>query len=330
MAVDKILGTVSLSESETVQNGNLQSILDGFSAPTGGNWGYAGGILRLGRGDFYGNLVLNQTCTVIEGEGNGTVIHGSISIQAGQCTLSNFTVRAEGAAYGIKLYRPPSLGGGLGVPRCKLEKLFVGATSEGAGNGPVVGLWLDGAILTSVNDCTFAFNTGSGIYSDTSDPAGAWSTNVNIFRNCTMNGNGRYGYEGVVGVGAASQLGNEFHNGNIESNGLGAVLASGQNLLGFFGVDFENGKTVTDLVAIGSSSPVFMERCHFISPGQVATRAAVFSSCATVSFKNNRMTGFPAGRVVLFDENSNNVDSRGNEFGEGDTLRYIQNRSRGL
>ncbi len=87
MSQDKILGTIARSESGTVQSGNLQSILDGFSAPTGGNWSYQGGVLELGRGDFYGNLVINQTNTRIIGEGQGTVIHGSISMQAGNCAL---------------------------------------------------------------------------------------------------------------------------------------------------------------------------------------------------------------------------------------------------
>lgn len=326
MAQDKILGEFSLSESATVRNGNLQSILDGFSAPTGGNWSYEGGILRLGRGDFYGNLVLNRANTVIEGEGLGTVIHGSISIQSQLCELRRLCVRAEGAAYGIKLFRPTTLPGSSGVPRCKLENLFVGATSEGAGNGPVVGLWMDGAILTSINDCTFAFCTGSGIYSDTSDPAGAWSTNVNIFRNCTMNGNGRYGYEGVVGAGAASQQGNQFFGGNMESNTLGAVLASGQTNLTFRGVDFENGKTVSDLLTIGTCLPVTVEDCNFVTLPATAQRVGIFSSCQGVRFVGNRFSGFTDERTVIFDENSSGVVCHGNVWADGIT-RYIHNRS---
>lgn len=331
MAQDKILGTVALSESATVQSGNLQSILDGFSAPTGGNWSYAGGILRLGRGDFYGNLVLNTSRVTIEGEGYGTVLHGSVSIQSEGCRLRNLVVRAEGAAYGVKIYRPLTLGG-VGVSRCSMEDVFVGATSEGAGNGPVVGLWLDGAILCTFDRCTFAFNTGSGVYSDTSHPTGAASTNVNTFRDCTLNGNGRYGYEGVTGTdGISSQLGNRFLNGNIESNGLGAVLADGHNLIEFRGVDFENTKVVTDLMAIGASQPVTVENCNFVNFASAATRAAVFSTCGIVRFVNNRIDGFPGGangtaaRVVIFDENCSSVVSYGNQVTTTDG--YIQNRS---
>jgi hypothetical protein len=285
---------VSLPESDT----QLQKVLDSFGPSDGSQ---SGGILYLPRGEYFGNITVNWPFTQIVGDGDGSRIHGKILCKAGYCTFDNFWAMGTGQHYGIRLSQG-EFGGAVptaGVPRVQMNRVRIGATFEGAGDGPFNGLELDGAIVCDFRKCVFSFGTGSGVYITTTGGAGGWSTNVNHFRGCAMNGNSRYGAE-IIGGGV---MGPSFMGGNIESNGLGAFTASTVTGLQIRGVDFENGvaHTVATLIAIqGNCNPFVIHDCNItLGDGQsVTSRGILVSGSNQGSIRRNRFSGFNPGRTV--------------------------------
>lgn len=333
MAIDKTLGNFSLQESTAAlsgekQAGSLQGMLDTFTAPAE-TWTKYGGILRLGRGDYYGNLVIDNPSVTIEGEGYGTVIHGSITCTTDSMILRNLRVFAKDAPYGVKLYRPLTLPG-VGNARSELDHVWIGATAEGTGDGPEVGLWLDGAIVTNCYKCVFAFNTKSGLFVDTTDPAGLASTNVNTFDSCSFNGNGRYGAELITGPGGvAGMMLHRFLGGNIESNTLGDVLADSNTGLEFNGVDFEHGAhNISQMIDLSSCTPAIIQNCNFVvGSGATVSRAFLISGSGAAVVRNNRFGGFAVGAVGVFSDTCANCREYENFFSDG-ADRFIINRGR--
>jgi hypothetical protein len=311
----------------------LQPIVDALPAN--------GGTLQLDPGRFYADatdstiaLTLNKPVWIIGQSFSGTVMASPILISSSDCHLENFMVSPTGAAYGVKLFRDENIyAGGGGVARCSLRHIFIGAAdsaSNVAGRGPQYGLHLDGAILTSVEQSTFAFCSKSGVYLGasqlTSPPApapGGWSTNVNVFYNCTANLNGGYG----VSIHGGGIEGFQWRGGNIESNDSGAVYCEASTSSGFYGCDFENSSFhfATSLLDVRTSFPFTLEDCNFATTSSTNLRLFLFSSCGQVSVLRNRWTGMPTfSSVGIFDDRCNNTYAWGNTFNTGG---FIENRA---
>jgi uncharacterized protein YcfJ len=219
-----------------------------------------------------------------------------------------------GKQFGLRLSATVGGVATSGVPRCKLSRLSIGGSFDGAGDGPFNCLELDGAIVTTARNCLFSFSTGgSGIFIDTTQsnppPAGKWSTNVNRFIQCTCNGNTEYGLKAIGG----GIQGVSFVGGNIESNHTGAVLA--QAVAGGFvlrEVDFENDNahTVENLITIEASvNPFVIEDCNFVTQNtgsewntigtqSVTKRVIIVAGSHQGSIKRNRFAEFNPGNSV--------------------------------
>jgi hypothetical protein len=212
-------------------------------------------------------------------------------------------VRATGKAYGIKLH------GSGEVARCELRNVWVGASALAAGDGPVVGLWLDGAIVTVVDHCTFAFNTGAGLYVNTT--VGALSTNVNTFTDCTFNGNSTYGIHLEIGGDAvAGYMLHRFEGGNIESNITGDVYCDGATFVILRGIDFECSVSHNpgQMIFMNGCQPVVIEDCNFVlGAGVTVQRFFELDGCANAIVRRNRLSvgggaTFSQGAVGIFNE----------------------------
>jgi len=294
----------------------LQPIVDALPA--------AGGVIQLDPGRFYADasdstiaLTLSKPVTIIGTTYDATTMASPILISSPDCHLERFRVQPSGAAYGIKIFQS-----GAGVARSSLRDMFVGAvdtTARNAGQGPVIGLYLDGAILTTIDHCTFAFCTQSGVYLNSSGLPN-WSTNENIFTNCTSNLSSHYGVE-IIGGGIQ---GFQWLGGNMEDNTWGAVFVQSATNLTFRGVDFESTVfPIADLLSIATSAPSTIEDCNFNTSG--VTRAFNFFTCAQVSVLRNRLTTFSAySNAGTFDDRSSNCIEWGNVFNTGG---YIENRT---
>jgi hypothetical protein len=299
----------------------LQPIVNAF--------GVNGGTLKLPKGTFYADpanpltpLSMPNDGVEIVGLMQQTIIGSPVLWSAGDLRLKDLTVRPIGGAYGVKLYKPHSGATQYGVPRCNLENVWIGAVDAGsrdAGQGPANGLWLDGAILLIVDRCTFAFNSLSGVFMDTTDTPG---TNENRFRGCTMNLNSRFGVE-VVG---SAVEGVRIHGGNMEDNSLGAVLATSCNQIDLEEIDFELNLSdipgqINDIIAINSSGPSSIIRCNFNVTGGAALRAWTMATSTKGIVRGNSHNGFPTFTPVgIFDPNCSGCRSSENIFGDAGTF----------
>jgi hypothetical protein len=153
-----VIANVGLHESSTV----IQQALDNLTSPQTINFGYPpvapslampGGKIKLPRGVFKGDLYIGNRGTWIEGEGEGTIIDGSIFVNAGQVRLANLAIiRPLTAAYCLKLSWSDA---NHKVDRCVIDNVRT--------TGGDIGLLVDGCILTTFKHCTFAkAQTASG------------------------------------------------------------------------------------------------------------------------------------------------------------------------
>jgi hypothetical protein len=281
-----------------------------------------GGIVQLGPGTFAGDITWTQSNLELRGSGvDATILTGSVAIQTGAVKMNNLTIRATGKAFGLKLFTS-----GAGTPRNEFRNVVVGATSAVSGDGPTVGIWLDGAILTVFDHCTTQFNTGAGLYVNTT--VGAFSTNVNSFRDCTFNGNGTYGVHlEQGGDGVAAMMLHHFVGGNIENNLLGDVLVDSNTLVRFEGIDFETSQAITSVVDIRTSNPAVIEYCNFVVTGS-ASSAKFFTMSGVEAglVRYNRTSGFDAGAIGIFTDTCVQCQAYGNVTNADGAGRVINNR----
>jgi len=286
----------------------------------------AGGILMLQSGTYTGDITISAPNVTIIGAGSQqTILTGSVSVTCtGNVVMRDLNVRASGKAYGVKLFRS-----GGGVTRCELTDLWIGASALNAGDGPVVGLWLDGAILNRFEHVTFGFNTGAGLYVNTTDLTGAFTTNENTFEDCTFSGNGTYGVQMEMGVdGAAGMMLNSFHGGNMENNTTGAFIADNCTGIVIDGVDFEVTTVANpNIISLTSCQPVEIKNCNFHVGGSgSATRFFAMFSCACGRVTGNRTDGFSAGDIGTFNENCVQCEAYDNVIWNDGSGRFINNR----
>jgi len=284
----------------------------------------SGGVIELGPGTFAGDITWTQPNVELRGAGvDSTILSGSVAIQTGSVQMHDMTVRATGKTFGIKLFKS-----GGDTPRCRFSKVVIGASSSGAGDGPERGIWMDGAILCAFDQCVCQFCTKSGLYVNTTQ--GAYSTNVNTFRDCTFNSNGTggtgYGVELLEGGdGVAGIMLPRFLGGNIENNATGEFYADNCTLIKVVGVDFESSQTYDKFIDIRSSSDVTIADCNFVTNGN-ANRAFVLAGCEAGVVRDCRWSGFPVGSVGIFTDTCVQCAAYDNNLGDETRERVINNR----
>jgi len=298
----------------------LQEVVDAF----GGNGGRI--VLGGGGGTYYGDpddpsvpLTLPGGIE-IAGAGQTATIIGSPVLMAGSSGgIEDLSVRPDGTAYGIRIFSS-----GVFLARCFMRRLFVGASSHGAGDGPVNGIELDGAGVLLAEQVTAAFCTGHGLLADSTV---ALMPNTTLkFDCCSFVKNGLYGVKLMQSLLLA-----EFCGGNMENNtDPGAVgLPNGgelyaENAAGIFlqGVDFERGDamdapgTINHAVEVENCNTIAIERCNFVKTGN-ATRAFLLGGCNGASIRGNRFEGWGASGVCRISETCTNVHVGPNHIHDG-------------
>ena len=277
--------------------------------------GSGGGNLMLQPGTYTGDITFSGSGNIsLYGSGrDSTILTGSVLIQTNQIHLDNLWIKATGKSYGVKIFKS-----GAGPNRNEFRLVRIGGTTSSSDGPTGHGLWLDGGILNVFDHCLFAFNGGNGVYVNTSDVAGVWSTNVNTFRDCTINANDAYGVKTEIGADAVAGMQQHlFLGGNIENNASGAAYIEGSIFTRFDDVDFEDSidhGSSAWLVQASSSTYVIIENCNFTSTGNTG-RAFAFFSCGYCRVVNNRIQGsLTRMDVGIFDENCAECVAYGNAF----------------
>jgi len=271
---------------QQTQASSLQGVINELTAASGG-------IIWLEQGTYNsGDLVISGSRSIeIWGCGmERTILTGSLTIENSGNVIKDLWVYANGKSYATKIYKS-----GAGESRNNFQKVRMGGNSDGtgrapSGDGPQVGLWLDGAIVTVCDHCLFAFcNTGSGLYVNTTN--GTYSTNCNSFRDCTFNGNATYGVlmeQG--GDGVSSMLLHEFVGGNMEDNALGEVKTDSIIGLRLQDIDFETTKTIAATLDI-SGSNIVIDNCHAVVGGAGAVTRFFLLQCGRGLVTRCRVSG---------------------------------------
>ena len=289
--------TIYLSEGEDIQPA-VNSLTNG-------------GRIFLGEGTFYGDSASPSTpitvgdSILIEGVSRDlTIVKSPFLFQVSHCQLSQLWVRPSGTAYGVKVYN----GGSPFISRCAMRDVQVGASSAGAGDGPVLGLQLDGAGVVLAERCIFAFCTSHGLLVDST---GVEPNTALKFDVCSFVGNGGYG----VDI-AASCVIAEFSGGNMEENTSGELRATSMNHLRLMGVYFEPEAAYTNAVEATNCNPVEIVGCYFLKISG-ATRAIFIQSGSGHIVDGNRFSGWGETGIVRVSEGAKNARVSQNHIVEG-------------
>ena len=266
----------------------LQPIVDAMPS--------TGGIIQLGPGNFYGVLgsastpvTINTGNIIIVGvSADGSVIRCPILVQASRFGLESLAVRPAAQAYGIKIFKAGSF-----LARCWMRHVIIGATSLGSGDGPVLGLVLDGAGVFLAEELTIGFCTGTGLLVDSTDV----EPNTTLkFDMCSFVGNGGYGIDILASCTIA-----EFNGGNSEQNVSGELRAANMNSILLNGMDFESNQSFSQQVEINSCNPVTIMNCNFLKISN-ATRALLINGGAAITIDGgSRFSGWgnvEVGRIT--------------------------------
>ncbi|HKV69192.1 MAG TPA: hypothetical protein VJN72_13970, partial [Gaiellales bacterium] len=233
------IANVSLQESSTV----IQKALDNLAPNQVVNFGYPpiapsqtiqGGTIRLPRGVFKGDLYLGNRGVTLEGHGEGTIIDGSIYVNAGRCRLRNLTVvRPLTSPYCVKL----SWTGAAN----KADRIVLDGVITYGGD---TGLLIDAAILTAAYNSFFTFAMTAGCRVQRTVPAygspPVQPTNTTLtFQNCSFqNGQGKGLY--ITQCGNTRVLGCSFESNigrDMECNGVEGLWFQGNNVEAYIDKD---------------------------------------------------------------------------------------------
>jgi hypothetical protein len=272
----------------------------------------SGGTIWLEAGTYNsGDLTMTNNNVAIWGVSQeATILTGSVTIPTNSCTFHDLWIKGTGKAYGVKIFNASA-----GPNRNHFTKVRIGGTASSADGPTGPGVWLDGGILNVFDHCLIAFNGGDGVYINTTDPSsGNFTTNVNTFRDCTLNLNDGYGVKtalGTAGVGGeptpaiAGMQQNVFIGGNIEDNALGAAYVQSSFWTRFDNVDFESSKNLgTNGWLIEGSNCTYMivENCSFNSTGDTG-RVFYVAGSGSCRFTGNRIIGqFTRMDVGVFED----------------------------
>lgn len=294
----------------------LQAIVDALPA--------AGGTIQLDPGRFHADLsdttlplILTKPVSIVGVSFSATIIASPIWIQQAYCNFENFWVRPTGGDFGIKLFKP-----GGGVPRCHFKNIFVGGDSLGDPASPDTGIVIDGGILATFDHVTVGSCANDNIFIRASQLP-SYSSNQNLFLNCTSNSAGGYG----VNIQGSGITGTHFIGGNMEDNTLGAmnIVSAIEGIID--GVDFENfHRNNTNVILLTTCTDWRISNCNF-SMTTGSTRVIATQSCGDVIATQNRVGGMTAGtQIASFDESSVACREWGNVLADSNT--FFMNRSR--
>lgn len=283
---------------------NLQPIIDGLSAGSH--------VLHLGSGTYYGDssspstpITIASTKGNVQFKGLGpdyTLIKSPILSETARLGLIDLCVRPDGTTYGVKIFKSGSF-----LADCYMHRVFIGASSNGAGDGPVTGLVLDGAGLFLAEQVVVAFCESHGLVVDST----AAEPNTTLkFDMCSFvqNGTAGSGY-GIRILGSCSIA--EFNGGNSEGNKSGEAYCESVNNIRFRDFDFESTETFDYVVHLITSNPVVIDNCNFFSDGS-QVGAVLAQSCVGVHAFSNRFDGWSNAGIIRFDATSSKCHAHDN------------------
>jgi len=290
---------------------NLQTLIDGVGS---------GATIFLNKGSFYGAggsgtpstaLTITDSHYNLRIIGMGqdySLIKSPILITTGRIGLRDLGVRPSGTSYGVKIYDS-----GAFVARCHMQRVWIGASSLGAGDGPTDGLVLDGAGLLHADQCLFAFNTGFGTLIDST---GAEPNTTLLFTMCSWVQNSKYGLKSLESLTNLDIIGGNIE-GNSQTAGYGEAYCEGGTNISFRGVDFEPGKTMTNTLEFQNCNPVLIEGCNFGVTAGTNTRAILIQGGLGHQIWNNRFSGWDNKGVIRISSNVTNAWVGPNVFLDG-------------
>jgi len=310
---DNDYGDITVSSSGSVLNvdqfancyiaedgANLQTLIDGVGA---------GATIFLNKGSFYGAggsgtpstaLTITSSHYNLKIIGMGmdySIIKSPILVEAGRTGFTDLAVRPSGTSYGVRIYKVTAF-----TSRCHMQRVWIGASSLGAGDGPADGLQLDGAGIFHADHCLFAFNTSDGTLIDST------STEPNttcLFTMCSWVQNGDYGLKALASMSNLDVVGGNIE-GNNQNSGSGEVYCESVTNASFRGVDFEPSQTMTNTVEFQNCNPTLIEGCNFSVTAGTNTRAILIQGGLGHQIWNNRFEGWDNKGVIRLSTNTNN------------------------
>ena len=286
---------------------DLQDVIDTFSG--------GAHVIQLGRGDYYGDsgspstpITIPNTAGNVQIKGLGvddTTILSPILCETGRFGLVDVAVKPDGTAYGVKIFKSGSF-----TSRCYFERAWIGASSSGAGDGPVLGLVLDGAGVLLASNLTIAFCTSHGLLVDST----AAEPNTTLkFDMCSFVQNEGYGIRLLNACSIA-----EFNGGNSEGNVSGEAYAESVNNVRFRDFDFESfTETFDQQVHLVSCNPVLFDNCSFSATGANVTRAVLGQSVGGCHMFSNRFAGWTDVGIIRMDSASSLCHIHDNIISDG-------------
>lgn len=329
----------SISETD-----HLQDIIDEASyplidqEPTGHAYvdnqrRFRGGAeIHLQKGTYDCDVTIHHPGVTILGDGaNQTEITGKVTVYAAFTQIYNLGIRGDGKPYALRVMRNPAALTPAGYPyqnisRCRFENLICGAYYWHDGfnlgiDGPTNGIEIDGVYLTDFKHVVSSFCNEDGWLIDSTNAL--YPSTTLGFTDCSAVSNGRHGYNFQ-----GSNTGIHILRGNVEQNGKrynldigGPTIANevrieSSNLFHLDQVDFESNQPLNDCIFVGAGGNGLVECCNFTNmrgnpagsqPGPL--RVIGGSTTHDVTFRNNRVENYPAGRIAQFDERGS-----GNQF----------------
>jgi hypothetical protein len=292
--------TWRISETEA-----LQRVLDGLATEDSSEF-RGGARLWLAKGTYDCDIAVNHPWIELCGDGEGTEVLGRVTVYAGQTKIHNMTIRGAGKQYALRLMRNPAAGF-YNMPRNSMSNLVIGASYQGAGDGPVNGVEIDGTWITDFSHVTSAFCTENGWLIDSTN---ALYPNTTLgFTDCSAVGNAICGWDVRQSLTCGHWL-----RGNVEQNGYGGTPAN-NNEMRFASVinitleqlDFESNQALSDAIFISNCTVGEVKNCNFVQaksgdlPGPIP-RFLNGASSSHWHVHHCRVENYPAGRNAQFDE----------------------------
>jgi hypothetical protein len=269
--------------------------------------GGLGGTVEIGDGTFYAvtnspatPLIIPGGVSIVGRSMAASIIGSPIVMNASQSGLAHLAARAPSAAVGVKIYN----GGSPFIARCYFDHVFIGASYHGAGDGPVVGLQLDGAGVLMAEQLTCAFCTSHGLLADST----GFEPNTTILADCcSFVKNDGYGVRLLSSLTLA-----EFNGGNMENNGLGELWGESVAGVTLNGVDFERGDSqdpppsITQLVELQNCNTVRILGGNMVKTSG-ASRGFLLAACNGGIVEGIRFEGWGAVGVARISETCTNI-----------------------
>lgn len=311
----------------------LDRVLEGLSqaASGGGPKFRGGGRIWLQKGTWDTDITINHPWVELCGDGEGTEILGKVTVIATRTNIHNLCIRGVGKPYALRFQRKQFAAGAGNIPRNTVRNLVIGASFQGAGDGPVNGVEIDGSWLNTFECVTSAFCTGHGwvIDSTTEEPS-----TTHTFIECSATLNALNGWEI-----RQSLTGGKWLGGSAEGNGYGAPTTSHEiNMASVISCSFK-GVHIESTTAL-TLAQVFMSNCSAITfEGNTfaqklddmthlpigVPRWLEGASCNKCRVHNNLVNNWGGGRGVQFDERGYGNECYNNH--PSDAVTPVDNRS---